>query len=220
VLYNDALSTLKDVWSDLLANVLQSNWNLSVAVDSETGASNMHDDLTDAAANIRKAIAAQLPESNFALYMDASENPITSALPLKLNDTIVFLFDTTTSLLSRAPNKVSSSEGAAAAGTSTVTNATGDNAPQGPASSDGAGAPANVVTDVTGAITPDPYGVNLVQQYNGRKDVVAFYLTVGTATRTYEIGETVKTGLITGLTAATGNPSGLLASAASAPQGY
>lgn len=194
VLYNDALATLKDVWSDLLANVLESDWQLNVAVGYEAGANNMHADLSAAAPAVRRAIASQLPESNFALYMDASENPTTAALPLKKGDTIVFLFDVTTALISRGNSKVNSSA---------VT------APD----SGAAGFPATgSATDVAGAAYTQAFGTNLVQQYNGRKDVVAFFLTVGNTA--------AANGVIAGLSAAPAAPTNLIASGSGPAQGY
>jgi hypothetical protein len=218
-LYNDALSVLKDVWSDALANVLQSNWDLSVTVDSATGASNMQSDLADADVKIRRAIAAQLPESNFYLYADASENPTVSALPLKQGDTIVFLFDTTTNLISRIPAKVQNAAVAAAQGSSTVADGTAADAPAGSTATATGSAVATTGTAVDPtpatsgqAVGGDPYGTGLIQQYSGRKDVVAFFLTVGATTGV--------NGKINGLTAASGNPANLIASGNTAPQGY
>ena len=162
-------------------------------VGYETGADNMHADLDNATAAIRRAIASQLPESNFALYADASENPITDALPLKKGDTIVFLFDVTTALISRGNAKVNSSANTAPT--------SGDFPAQGGATTDAAGA------DYT-----QPFGTGLVQQYNGRKDVVAFFLTVGNTVAV--------NGKLSGLSAPS-TPASLISSAQTQPvQGY
>jgi hypothetical protein len=195
VLYNDALATLKDVWSDLLANVLESDWQLNVAVGYEAGAANMHTDLDGAAPAVRRAIASQLPESNFALYMDASENPTTAALPLKKGDTIVFLFDVTTALISRGNSKVNSSA---------VSNAPDSGAAGFPATGN--------VADVAGTAYTQAFGTGLVQQYSGRKDVVAFFLTVGNTA--------AANGKIAGLSAAPAAPPNLIASGSGPAQGY
>jgi hypothetical protein len=160
VIYNDAKNTLKDVYSDLLANLLESNWSLNTNVAWATGAANMYADLSGADAGIRAAVARQLPESNYSLYMDASENPTTDALPLKGGDTIVFLFDVRTAVIARANSKVP------------ATSPPSVSDPAGGATGSG------TVTDAAGSAYTQPYGTGLVQSYSGRNDIVAFFITV------------------------------------------
>jgi hypothetical protein len=176
-LYNDALGTLSDVWSDDLANVLQSNWSLNVSVDNGGGATNMQADLDAAAANIRRAVAAQLPEANFMLYTDASENPVSDALPLKNEDTIVFLFDVAMNMISRANSKVQGSNGAAADGASANVSQPEAGAPAG-STATATGSISNVATNPAVTGYDQPFGTGLTQKYSGRKTVVAFFVKV------------------------------------------
>ena len=99
VVYNRSYGQLLNVYGDGLANDLESNWNLTVAVDASGGASNMWDDLSGNAA-ARKVIARQLPNNNYLAYCDASENIHTDALPLVNDDVLVFLFDVKTAVIS------------------------------------------------------------------------------------------------------------------------
>lgn len=161
VIYNDAKNTLKDVFSDLLANLLESNWSLNTTVGAAAGAANMYADLSAADAGIRAAIARQLPESNYSLYIDASENPTTDALPLKGGDTIVFLFDVRTAIIARANSKVP------ATSPPTVTDPAG-----------GANTGSGTVSNATGSNYGQPFGTGLVQSYAGRNDMVAFFVKV------------------------------------------
>ena len=204
-LYNDALATLKTVWADALANVLESNWSLNVTVDSANGAKNMQEDLADAGAvDARRAIAAQLPESNFALYMDGSENPVTAALPLKNEDVIVFLFDVATDLISRANSKVNGAGNAPVSGPSSNTATPEAGAPAGSAN-------AGTVGDVAGSGYTQPYGTGLVQKYSGRKDIVAFFL---------KVSGTGAGGKINGLSAAPAEQADLIASGSGPALGF
>lgn len=104
-LYDDALSYFKNVYGDDVANVLETDWSLNVAVDSSGGALNMWNDLDkkDAA---RLLIAEQIPNSTYMLYVDGSENMVTDAMPMKNGDTIVFLFNVTMQTIAREINNV------------------------------------------------------------------------------------------------------------------
>jgi hypothetical protein len=99
VVYNRSYGQLLNVYGDGLANDLESNWNLTVAVDASGGASNMWEDLSGNA-DARKVIARQLPNNNYLAYCDASENIHTDALPLVNDDVLVFLFDVNTAVIS------------------------------------------------------------------------------------------------------------------------
>jgi len=105
VLYNDAVAYFAEVYGDLVANVLETDWALRVTVDASGGAANMWGDL-DAKEQARLLIAEQIPNSTYMLYVDASENMITDSLPMKNGDTLVFLFNVTMQTISRAVNEV------------------------------------------------------------------------------------------------------------------
>jgi hypothetical protein len=192
VIYNDAKNTLKDVFSDLLANLLESNWSLNTTVGAAAGAANMYADLSGADAGIRAAVARQLPESNYSLYMDASENPTTDALPLKGGDTIVFLFDVRTAVIARANSKVP------ATSPPTVTDPAG-----------GATTGSGSVSNAAGSAYTQPFGTGLVQSYAGRNDMVAFFVTVGGAA-----------GSALALKGSPSSPANLIAGGSGPGQGY
>jgi len=64
--------------------------NVSVTVDALGGALAMATGLTDARCDL---IYEQIPATGLNLYMDASENQVTSALPLAGGDVLVFVWD-------------------------------------------------------------------------------------------------------------------------------
>jgi hypothetical protein len=64
--------------------------DVDVTIDASGGASNMIDGLTDARCNL---IYTQIPKETLNVYMDASENQVTSALPLQKGDVLTFVFD-------------------------------------------------------------------------------------------------------------------------------
>jgi len=64
--------------------------DVDVTIDASGGASNMITGLTAARCNL---IYTQIPKETLNLYMDASENQTTSALPLQKGDTLTFVFD-------------------------------------------------------------------------------------------------------------------------------
>jgi hypothetical protein len=99
-LYNEALAQFKSIFTDAIANVLQDNWILNVNLDAAGGAANMWDDLVASPAACR-LLAQQIPNSNYLLYSDASENMVTNALPMKNGDKIVFIFDVTMLTITR-----------------------------------------------------------------------------------------------------------------------
>lgn len=100
VLYNEALVQFKSIFTDEIANVLQDNWTLNVNLDAVGGAANMWTDLV-AAPEACRLLAQQIPNSNYLLYSDASENMLTNALPMKNDDKIVFLFNVTMLTITR-----------------------------------------------------------------------------------------------------------------------
>jgi len=158
-LYNEMLTKFKKVFEDLLPNILESDWALSNDVNYAGGASDMAGKITDPEAEI---IAQQLPESNYSLYMDASENPTTSALPVKEGDKLVFVFDVTESAVARVDKKTA-----------------GTNADSNNAAPAGQATPSNATAGSPGAAGSGPYGVNqqsIVYSSNSRK--VAFQLTL------------------------------------------
>jgi hypothetical protein len=153
LLGDEMLNTFKAIFADTLPNLLQSEWSLAHDVKSAEAAADMQGKLT---AGPREIIAQQLPESNYAAYMDASENPTTADLPLVNGDTLVFIFDVNENLVVRTDKKTA---GANADSATDVTEA---------------GAPAGA-----GAAATGPYGETvqgITYLYNSRR--VAFYVKV------------------------------------------
>jgi hypothetical protein len=101
-IYNGMLNNFKRVFADSIPNLLESDWALSNTVGYAGGAADMAGKLVAAECEI---LAQQLPESNYELYMDASENPTTTALPLKHGDSIIFVFQVSQSAVSRIVTK-------------------------------------------------------------------------------------------------------------------
>jgi hypothetical protein len=99
-LYNQLLTTFKSIFEDNIANMLQDNWSLSVTVNAVGGAANMWTAL-GAAPDACRLLAQQIPNSNYLLYSDASENMLTNALPMKNDDKIVFIFNLATNTVAR-----------------------------------------------------------------------------------------------------------------------
>lgn len=80
-----------------MANTIKGllRWDsVSVVLDSSGGASNMWEDLAAVPADVR-SIYLQIPEATQALYLDASDNPTTAALPMQKGDTLTFVFNVT-----------------------------------------------------------------------------------------------------------------------------
>ena len=166
-LYNDVQADIKRVYEDDIANILQSNWFLNVAVNSTGGASNLYTDLCGNAAQ-RLLMAQQVPNETWSLYYDASENSTTDALPLAAGDKIVFLFDVTAIVQTRVVAAVQSGT-SASAGVSTSQ-----------------GAPANAAGSVGGSAAD--VGANaanannrpeLSNAMNTDRMIAAFEITVG-----------------------------------------
>ena len=105
VLYNQVLINFTSIFGDGVANVLQSDWNLSVTMDASGGAANMYNDLA-ASSDACQLIAQQIPNSNYLLYVDGSENAVSNALPLKNNDKLVFLFNVTLSTITQSVESI------------------------------------------------------------------------------------------------------------------
>jgi len=101
-IYNGMLNQFKQVFTDSLPNLLESDWALSNSVGYAAGAADMESKLNAQECEI---LAQQLPESNYVLYMDASENTTTTALPLKDGDSIIFVFDVAESAVARVNTK-------------------------------------------------------------------------------------------------------------------
>ena len=157
---NGMINTFKTIFSNALPNVLESDLSISNTVYYAEGAANMAGLLTDQECEI---LAQQLPEANYELYahMDASENAVTDALPLKGNDSIVFVFNVSVNSFARVDKKT--------AGTA-ADNLSGVSPGDVPAGS--------------GAVGSGPYGV--AQQsssvtYASSSRTVAFRLTVHNA---------------------------------------
>lgn len=152
-------------FKNLLPNILETGYTFSTGVDSLGAAGDMRDKLTDGP---REVIAQQIPTDHYAIYMDASENPTTDALPLLVGDKLVFIFDTKQNLVvTLDPTK-----------TPGVT-------------SDTLGVATGAVTDLTGATSAagdNPYGASLYNTaYSFDKQLIAFEVTVSGA-----VGETAK----------------------------
>jgi hypothetical protein len=153
LLGDEMLNTFKAIFADTLPNLLESEWSLAHDVKSTEAAADMQGKLT---AGPREIIAQQLPESNYAAYMDASENPTTANLPLVNGDTLVFVFDVNENLVVRTDKKTAGTTTDAASG---VTEA---------------GAPAGA-----GAAATGPYGETVQGiQYLYKTRRVAFYVKV------------------------------------------
>jgi hypothetical protein len=149
----DMLRTFHEIFADALPNMLQSEYTLVHEVKSAEGAADMTNKLQ---AGPREIIAQQLPESNYEAFMDLSENPINSHLPLVSGDTLVFVFDVNQHLVTRKEKKT--------AGT------TGDNLSNVTQS----GAPSGLGAAGTGAYGSPSQEVKYA--YNSRK--VAFFVKV------------------------------------------
>lgn len=83
--------------SDNLINTVENLdvTGVAVTVDAAGGAANMAAGLTDAThgQNRCELIYTQIPPANLNVYMDSSENQVTSALPLQGGDVLVFVWD-------------------------------------------------------------------------------------------------------------------------------
>jgi hypothetical protein len=124
VINNGILNQFKQLFTDTLPNILQSDWTMESGVDWVGGAADMAGKLVDAECEI---LAQQIPESNYELYMDVSENPGTSALSLKHGDSVIFVMEVNVAAIARAITKTPGL--ASDAGASNV--AGGDVAPYG-----------------------------------------------------------------------------------------
>ena len=103
------------IQADGLVNSVQNiDAALTMTIDTSGGATNAAAEMTDAYA---KLIYQQIPKgtqgaSGLGLYMDASEEPITPALPLAKGDKVVFVWDIAVDTLSPtyAPGSAQSGE--------------------------------------------------------------------------------------------------------------
>jgi hypothetical protein len=101
-IYNGMLNTFKRVFTDAIPNILESDWALSNNVGYAGGAADMAGKLNDQECEI---LGQQLPESNYVLYQDASENTTIKALPLKDGDSIIFVFQVDEAAVARVVSK-------------------------------------------------------------------------------------------------------------------
>jgi hypothetical protein len=126
-IYNGMLNNFKRIFTDSIPNLLESDWSLSNTVGYAAGAADMAGKLDIPECEV---LAQQLPESNYVLYQDGSENTLTSALPLKDGDSIIFVFNVSESSVARIPTKTpgASGDGNAAAVTGTPSNPYGSSA--------------------------------------------------------------------------------------------
>ena len=182
-LYNDAIETFKSVYGDEIGNLLQSNWALDVSVHSTTGAANVWGDF-DTDANSRLLLAQQIPDTDYMANSDASENSLTDALPLTGGDQLVFLFNLSSTLVSRTITDVkvvttastpgaSVSNGPQEGGTNSVNmdaNAAG--------TSSNAGADATAMNDATANARNGNTAPALATSNNSTSQLVAFYVTL------------------------------------------
>lgn len=157
VLENGITATFGSAFTNLIPNLLESDYSFSTSVASDDAASDMRGKLT---AGPREVIAQQIPEAHYVAYTDGSENSTTSALPLFVGDKLVFVFDTTNNLkVELVPSKT---EGATADQTDAATGA---------------------VTPVEGAdaavVADNPYAADLNgTAYSYTKRLIAFSVTV------------------------------------------
>jgi len=105
-IYNGMVNRFKRIFTDSIPNLLESDWSLSNTVGYADGAADMAGKLDAAECEI---LAQQLPESNYALYMDSSEDTVTSALPLKGGDSIIFVFQVDEAAVARVVTKTAGS---------------------------------------------------------------------------------------------------------------
>lgn len=103
---NGMINRFKRVFTDDIPNLLESDYVLTNSVGYAAAAADMAGKLTALECEI---LAQQIPESNYDLYSDTSENPTTTALPLKHGDSIVFVFEVNQSNVSRVITKTSGS---------------------------------------------------------------------------------------------------------------
>lgn len=176
-LNNQLLQLFKNIYTDGIANILQSGYSFSTDVDTSAGAHDMWLRLDAGNQQAAEVIAKQIPLSNWNLYMTApgvldtgsvGENPKTSALPMKAGDQLVFLF--------RTDEEIAVYRGANidAGGNSVV----GLDPPANGASG------ANVSQTTAAAGFLQPYGNTLALSYKYNQRTIAFFVQVGGAALT------------------------------------
>jgi len=94
MIYDDSLAHFKAVYGDNIANILESEWGLTVNLDAPGGAHNMWNDLNLKSA-ARLLLAEQIPNTTYRLYTDHDENMITNAMPLHDGDVLGIFFNLT-----------------------------------------------------------------------------------------------------------------------------
>lgn len=108
ILHDEGLSAFRNAFADMIPNILESGWFFSTSVNYAGGAENMYNAL-DAAA--REIIAQQIPQSKYAMYMDGSENPTITTLPVTVGDKLVFVFTANQVLIARGAKKTPGTSG-------------------------------------------------------------------------------------------------------------
>jgi len=101
------------IGSDGLINTLENDdlSGTSVTINARNGASNMVQGLTDARCNL---IYTQIPDATLDGYDDASENQVTSALPLNKGDELTFVFNVSLSAVTASSTITNTGVGASA----------------------------------------------------------------------------------------------------------
>ena len=172
-LNNQLLQLFKNIYTDGIANILQSSYTFSTSVDTSGAAADMWAKLDADSQKAAEVIAQQIPLGNWNLYMSpagslvtgvSGENPLTSALPMKAGDKLVFLF--------RTDEEITVERGQNTAGSTLDT--AGAVAP---------GADAATVASVADGAENflNPYGNTLALSYKYNQRTIAFFVEVGGA---------------------------------------
>ena len=180
-LNNQLLRLFKNIYTDGIANILQSGYSFSTVVDTSAGANNMWVKLNENSRSAAEVIAQQIPLGNWNLYMNAAgdlatgtsgENPLTSALPMKAGDQLVFLFrtDEEIAVYRGQPTNGSTSNVLGDTTTTTTSGGTSYN-----------GATNTIAGDTAAAGFLTPYGNTLALSYKYNQRTIAFFVQVGGA---------------------------------------
>lgn len=170
-LNNQLLRLFKNIYTDGIANILQSNYEFSTSVNTAAAAQDMYDKLDANSQQAAEVIAQQIPNDNWLLYATpegnietgtSGENALTSALPMKVGDQLVFVFRTDETIeVTRGGN----TEGSAA-------DAINGSVPAG-------ATPATLANPVGAAGFLGPYGNTLALSYNYNQRTIAFFVEIG-----------------------------------------
>ena len=180
-LYDSALGYFKDVYGDAVANVLESDWALTITVDASGGATNMWNDLS-VKPDAMLLIAEQIPNSTYMAYVDASENMMTDALPLLNGDTLVFLFNVAMKTIARNIRNVQAQASMANARAPSGWNGASYGANGQSTATDASGGPvADLSGDVSGNRVADLLNVGGTPSFSYTSQIAAFYVTMSGA---------------------------------------